>query len=560
MNRYILSLILLTFTHFLSAQSLIINGNIVIENASPEGTKVIIYKNNTQLFEDLISKKGRFEFKLALGADYKVSFEKAGYISKNMDINTEVPDEVITSNPSFPPVKLIISLLPQVENVDVTIFEQPIAILAYDPELDDITFDKEYANKIKDRVAQTEQNIKRQLTEIGSAALKKEQMFSELVNTGQKQFDQKKWLDAIDSWEQALALKPDNEDLKNRIALARKELERTNAQKEVASQNAESYKLLIAKADELFNQKKYTEAKEYYTEAVRLDSKDTYPPKQINEIDKLLAASIKQEADQQKRLADMDAGYKKLIISADNSFNSKDYKTAITTYKSALELKAAESYPKEMIAKAEKALTEISSLEAAELEKKRLEEQRIAGLKNEYNRLIADADAAFKAVNYSLAKLRYTEADALKTGEEYPKKQLEEINNILNSSKYKAKMAEYNQVKALAEKTLQQKNYASAKFYYEKLLTILPVDKEKTQLQIDEINKLIETEQLAAIQKEYNGHREKADKAFKEKAYAVAKFYYQKALDIKIGDKYAQDKLQEVEKLIGNRKEKAAEL
>ncbi|MDE7074016.1 MAG: hypothetical protein K2O69_03040, partial [Odoribacter sp.] len=75
-----------------------------------------------------------------------------------------------------------------------------------------------------------------------------------------------------------------------------------------------------------------------------------------------------------------------------------------------------------------------------------------------------------------------------------------------------------------------------------------------------EINRLIEEERLAAIEKEYKTHIEKADKAYGEKAYAVAKFYYQKALEVKAGDPYATRQLKEVEKHTGNRQEKEAEL
>ena len=91
-------------------------------------------------------------------------------------------------------------------------------------------------------------------------------------------------------------------------------------------------------------------------------------------------------------------------------------------------------------------------------------------------------------------------------------------------------------------------------------MDILPIDKENIEKQIIEIDKQIEAEQLAAVQKEYKEHIGKADKAFKDKAYAVAKFYYQKALGVKINDSYAKQKLQEVEKHISSRQEKAAEL
>lgn len=556
MNKTLLLLFALLLTQVVTAQFLTLNGNIVIGEASTEGAKIIIFKNSEKIDEQIISKKGRFEAKLALDADYRLSFEKEGYITKSVSVNTEVPTEIIETNPNFPPVKLIINLLPKVENVDLTIFEQPIAILTYNYELDDFTFDKEYSDRIKDRVAQTEKEVRRVMSQKGSAALEQERLFAELIGKGQTDFDRKQWGVAIDTWKQALALKPDNQDVKTRIEQAEKEKELENARKSIEQQNELAYKLLVASGDSLFHLKKYSEAKDKFTDAIKLNKQDTYPPKKISEINALFA----QEADQQKQIAEMEANYKKVITSADNAYNTKDYTAAITAYRQAIVLKPSDTYPRERIAKAEQEQAKIKQQVVAEQEQKRKEEQRRLSLKNDYDKIIAEADLAFKTENYALAKLRYTDADNLNLGEEYPKKQLLEIENIINSSKYKAKLAEYNKNKGLAEKAMSAQSYASAKFYYQQAIAILPIDRESIDKKISEIDRLIEAEQLAAINKEYQEHIDKADKASKEKSYAVAKFYYQKALGLKKDDKYAKEKLVEVEKQIGERKEKSVEL
>lgn len=179
---------------------------------------------------------------------------------------------------------------------------------------------------------------------------------------------------------------------------------------------------------------------------------------------------------------------------------------------------------------------------------------------NRYRQIIAEADAAFKTENYAIARTRYTEADQLNTGETYPQNRIKEIDNTLNSAKYKQRLAEFNHNKKLAETALAEKNYAGSKVYYEKAASILPIDKEEIQKKIEEVNKLIEAEQLAIRNKEYQEQIQKADKAYKEKSYAIAKFYYQKALEIKKDDKYAKEKLNEVEKQINARTEKTMEL
>ena len=260
-----------------------------------------------------------------------------------------------------------------------------------------------------------------------------------------------------------------------------------------------------------------------------------------------MAEIAQKEAITQQQLAEAEATYQKTIAQADRSYQAQEYRQAITTYRQALALKSEEAYPRNMIGKAEQALAALEKQQADEAEKQRQEEERINALKLKYTGIIAEADQAFKNENYSAAKLRYTEADQLNLGEDYPRKRLGEIEQIIHSSKYKARLAEYNKNKTLAEKNLEQKNYASAKVYFQKALTLSPADKESIRERIAETDRLIEAEQLAALDKAYQANTDKADKAYAEKAYAIAKFYYQKALEIKIGDKHATERLQEIE-------------
>ena len=560
MKNLLILLGILLSSPFVVAQHLAINGNVAIANNSPEGTRVVVIKNGNKLDEQVLNKKGHFDLKLAFDADYKISFEKTGYITKIISINTEVPEESIENNPDFPPVKLIINLLPSVEKIDLSIFDQPIAILTYQAELDDFTFDKSYSDKIKDRIAQTEQAVKKQLAARDAAAIEQERKFAELFNKGLESFGRKAWQAAIDSWTLAQNMKPGNKEVKQKIAEAQEQAKLEEARKSVEPQNEQTYRLLLAAADSLFSREEYPAAKEKYASAKQIKTKEPYPQEQIRNIDRLLAEIAQKEAITQQQLAEAEATYQKTIAQADRSYQAQEYRQAITTYRQALALKSEEAYPRNMIGKDEQALAALEKQQADEAEKQRQEEERINTLKLKYTGIIAEADQAFKNENYSAAKLRYSEADQLNLGEDYPRKRLGEIEQIIHSSKYKARLAEYNKNKTLAEKNLEQKNYASAKVYFQKALTLSPADKESIRERIAETDRLIEAEQLAALDKAYQTNIDKADKAYAEKAYAIAKFYYQKALEIKIGDKHATERLQEIEKYIGERQTKEAEL
>lgn len=542
------------------AQNILINGSVVIQETSPEGARIVLTKNDIKLSEQSIGKKGRFDLKLAMGADYKLSFEKAGFVTKIVSINTEVPEEVLESNPNFPPVKLIINLLPKVENVDLSIFEQPIALLAYSPEIDDFIFDQEYAEKIKERTGQTEQAIKRELASKGAAALERERQYAEWIQQGEQAFEQKAWDKAITNWNKALSLKPENEEINRKIESAQQEKELEEARKSIEQQNQKAYQFLLVSADSLFHNKQYTNAKEKYLSAQKLSPQDNYPGNKIQEIDRLLAQLAQEKADQQKQLAEQEANYQKHIRLADEALATKNFEKAITSYQQALALKATEAYPKQKITEAEQGLAQYRKQQAAIAEQKRAEQEKLDQLRAKYESIIAIADDAFRKENYALAIQRYTEARQVGLQEEYPNKKLAEIHQIINSSKYKSQQAEYSKNKTLAEKNMQQKDYAAAKVYYQKALAISAVDREMIEQKIMEIDRLIEAAHLAELENAYKENIGKADKAYQTKAYAVAKFYYQKALEIKIGDKYAQQRLEEVAKNMGERQEKEAEL
>ena len=558
MKNLLILLGILLSSPFVVAQHSAINGNVAIANNSPEGTRVVVIKNGNKLDEQVLNKKGHFDLKLAFDADYKISFEKTGYITKIISINTEVPEESIENNPDFPPVKLIINLLPSVEKIDLSIFDQPIAILTYQAELDDFTFDKSYSDKIKDRIAQTEQAVKKQLAARDAAAIEQERKFAELFNKGLESFGRKAWQAAIDSWTLAQNMKPGNKEVKQKIAEAQEQAKLEEARKSVEPQNEQTYRLLLAAADSLFSREEYPAAKEKYASAKQIKTKEPYPQEQIRNIDRLLAEIAQKEAITQQQLAEAEATYQKTIAQADRSYQAQEYRHYYLSAGTGLKIGRSLSPEYDRQSRASPGSPE--KQQADEAEKQRQEEERINTLKLKYTGIIAEADQAFKNENYSAAKLRYSEADQLNLGEDYPRKRLGEIEQIIHSSKYKARLAEYNKNKTLAEKNLEQKNYASAKVYFQKALTLSPADKESIRERIAETDRLIEAEQLAALDKAYQTNIDKADKAYAEKAYAIAKFYYQKALEIKIGDKHATERLQEIEKYIGERQTKEAEL
>ena len=297
------------------------------------------------------------------------------------------------------------------------------------------------------------------------------------------------------------------------------------------------YKEVIAKADAAFGKKEYATAKAGYQDALTIKRGEPYPLGKINEIDKLLADASKN--------AQLEADYKAAIVKADQAFGAKNYEFAKNNYTDALKLKPAENYPKSK-------LDEIAKLLANESKNKELDAK--------YTAALAAGDKAFAAKTYDAAKASYTEALGLKSGEKYPKTQLNEIERLINEQNNKNKTAaelleKYKATIAKADKQFSGKDFNNAKSTYKEASGLQPMESYPKD-KIAEIDKLLaEIANKDAADKELNTRYQaavaKADKAFSGKDYVGAKSSYNEALSIKNAEQYPKDKLSEIDKLLG---------
>jgi tetratricopeptide (TPR) repeat protein len=151
------------------------------------------------------------------------------------------------------------------------------------------------------------------------------------------------------------------------------------------------YKELIAKANSSFASKNYSEAIDYYQQSLLIKNDQ----------------SIKEQITNAQKLQ-IDNNYQKQISVADLAFNEKNYTSALTEYKKAVEIKD-EQYPKDKLKETQEKIDE-------EKRRKEAEEKRIAEEK---------------------ARKEKVEA-AVKKG-----------NNFFETKKFKEALAEYNSANAI---------------------------------------------------------------------------------------------------------------
>ena len=187
---------------------------------------------------------------------------------------------------------------------------------------------------------------------------------------------------------------------------AEAEAARLAAEAEAARQ--EKIRQMLSAADGLFAEEKYVEAKTKYQEVFTIDEGNATATAKINEIEGIFARIA---AESQKR-------YDEAMAAASRYMNEEDYKNAIAQYQIAL------------VAKPDNAEA-TAQLAAAQ----RLENDRIAVLRSQYNKFVKEGDKQFAAKALDKAVENYVKAEELGLGESYPTEMIDKISRIIEENK-----------------------------------------------------------------------------------------------------------------------------
>lgn len=266
----------------------------------------------------------------------------------------------------------------------------------------------------------------------------------------------------------------------------------------------EEYQNAISAAEEFLAAKNYNSAKASFSKASQLKPDEAYPKQKITEIDALLAEAAKKEQE-----------YLAVITQADNALSSKKYEEAIAAYESASAIKPKESYPKSKIA-------EVKAFMASKAENEQ-----------QYEQAITAGDEAMASKQWETAKASYSKALEVMPNEAYPQSKIAEIDQLIAANKEREQ--NYNNSIASADQALVAENYEEAKKFYEQALIYKP-DESYPQSKIADIDK-----KLAAIAK--------ADAFLEAKSWDEATIAYNEALSLKPNESYPNQQLQVIQKL-----------
>jgi hypothetical protein len=157
----IVLLLLIANSISVAAASLIIPVQLTIENGSYENTFVNVKKNGESIYS--LPGEKNLRLKLELNSDYLLSFSKNGYITKQIHVRTDIPEERVRGG--LDPYKIGVRLFKQYEGVNIVVYNQPVAFIRYLVDTDEMGYDVDYTKSIMSDLQEAETKLEQKAKE-----------------------------------------------------------------------------------------------------------------------------------------------------------------------------------------------------------------------------------------------------------------------------------------------------------------------------------------------------------------------------------------------------------
>lgn len=509
-----------------------------------EGVTITVFKNGGKLVEVPTNASGKYEVNLDYGAEYKVMCSKTGYVSKNIAIDSRnIPEEERAGGHGM---NIDFTMMAELTGVDYSVLLEPFGKAKYNAAAGTIEWDIEYTNRMRD----AQSRLLKEYEDRKKREANAEAEFAKLMTQGNAAMGSSDFKKAVDSFTEALTLKPSDPVATAKLSDARMKLEAADAE----AKRSGDYAALIKEADGQFGKKNYEAAKAKYQEASEIKDGEAYPKQKIKEIDGILAELAK-KAEEERKAKELQEKYQAAITAADAAFKAENWDQATAKYTEAGGLKPEERYPKDQLA----AIT-AKKAEAA----KKAEEERLAKeLQQKYQAAIAAADAAFNASSWDLAMSKYNEASALKPEEKYPKDQLAAIAKKKEEEAKKAEeerlakelQQKYQAAVAAGDVAFTGARYDEAEAKYNEASNLKPEEKyPKDQLAAiakkrEELAQKAEADRQAKeLEEQYKGLLADGMKAGSEERWDDAIAKYTEASGLKPKEQYPKDQIAAMQK------------
>jgi len=395
-------------------------------------------------------------------------------------------------------------------------------------------YNEALAIKEDDEISTNLEVIKEKLEELAAERAKEEQ-FNELVAEAEGLEDDEKLKDAIDKYKEALEIKSSS-DITNKIAA----LEDAIALQEENAQKNEAYEAAIQDGKQAMDDEDYAKAMKSFDDALLAKPLDDEAKRLKNEAE---AALNDLRSEEEK--------YNGLLEKAEQALNNEELESAKALYEEAQDMRPKATLPQEKIIEIDELLRKREE-ELAEQD----EEERI---NQEYQNKLELADVAAGNFKYEDAIDHLKAASELKPTEAFPKKKIKEYQALLDQIQAQnSKEKKYDDLIDQADQSFDNESYEESIELYKKALEVKENESYPTQ-QIAKAQEAIDAMSKREEDRFYNGLISEADQAFNNEDYKEALTKYQEALAEKSGDQYAQDRIEETQQILDNLAEEAAQ-
>lgn len=362
-----------------------------------------------------------------------------------------------------------------------------------------------------------------------NALSEKDKKYNELLAAGDELVNKKDYVNAIQKYNKALEVKP-NEELP---VIKAKHAEKLAQDQIKAEQDAQFEKIISAIKNKI-SDNDFSKARDYIKTATNLRPSDPRPKEYLAYIERI-----------EKNLAE----FNQLMKEAQEAENNKKYSAAIASYEKAKALIPENPTPQAKIDELKKLLSE---------------KDKAANLEATFNQYFNAGVTNQKAKEYELALNNFKNALNLKPNDANTLQKIAEVEALiaqldLTNKAQKEIDAQFNSFITEADENFYSKNYQKAGELYRKALTIKP-DNQYAIKQLKESERLNKLDAEMQANEQYQKILDVADQNFNSKDYEKALEYYNRALRIKSTDPYPKSKIDEINAILNPTIEESAEL
>lgn len=359
------------------------------DNRKLAGVRVVVYQDGTEFDAIVTDAKGGYEFDLPLRHAYVFSFQYDGHSNKRIEVDASgIPLDVRGARN----MDLDMSMMPLPPGFDAKIFEDLYGKGQYNANENTVIFDNNYTVRMRNKVQAELARLERMA---GQEAATRAQ-FDEFVQKGNRAKDNREWQKAVDFYDSALGLFPDESDVIAKRAAAQKELDAANA----ANADEAAFQSILANAEDALKRDRLDEARKAFEQAEDLRPSAPEPKDGLRRVAAREVAMANSAA--------TDEAYNELIEDGDIYFDRQQWDRALDKFAEASALKPNESYPKNRMEEARTRQADLAS-QQADLIAKTIE----------YEGLMDEANLLFREDRYAEALVKYEAAGAVLPAERY---------------------------------------------------------------------------------------------------------------------------------------------